>query len=263
VTATAVAPPATHRVPVHVSLASWPGLRHEQAAQHLSEEISEPLFGVLSTAHVQLVPQNFGMLTEPLAEQLMAAFVQVRFRLHANVRVLPEHRIADLSGYQVHADWFERAARISRRLAAPAYTAHAGLRSESTLPAMLDNARRCADLFGCPVGVEGLYPAPSDPWLVSSWAEYRQLFESGVPYALDLSHLNILAVCSGVRDDALVREMLACQRCIEVHVSANDGRGDWHQVCEQVPWWHPLLASIHPQAVVFSEGNHRRKRSIP
>lgn len=262
-TATAVAPPATQYVPVHVSLASWPGLRHEQAAQHLSEEIGEPLFGVLSTAHVQLVPRNFGMLTEDLTEQLMAAFPQVRFRLHANVRVLPENRIADLSGYRTHADWFECAARISRHLTAPAYTAHAGLRSESTLPAMLDNARRCADLFGCPVGVEGLYPAPSDPWLVSSWAEYRQLFESGVPYALDLSHLNILAVCSGVRDDALVREMLACQRCIEVHVSANDGRGDWHQVCEQVPWWHPLLASIHPQAVVFSEGNHRRKRSIP
>ena len=262
-TATTTAAPATHRIPIHVSLASWPGLRHEQAARHLSEEISEPLFGVLSTAHVQLVPQNFGVLTEDLAEQLMAAFAQVRFRLHANVRVLAEHRVADLSGYQRHAEWFERAAHISRCLAAPAYTAHAGLRSESTLPAMLDNARRCADLFDCPVGVEGLYPAPRDPWLVSSWAEYRQLFESGVPYALDLSHLNILVAISGVRDDALVREMLACERCMEVHVSANDGRGDWHQVCEQAPWWHPLLASIHPQAVVFSEGNHRRKRSNP
>lgn len=254
---------ATHRVPVHVSLASWPGLRHERAAQHLSEEISEPLFGALSTAHVQLVPQSFGVLTEDLAEQLMMACPQVKWRLHANVRVLAEHRVADLSGYQAHADWFTRAASISRCLAAPAYTAHAGLRSEATLPAMLDNARRCADLFGCPVGVEGLYPAPGDPWLVSSWAEYRQLFESGVPYALDLSHLNILAATCGVCDDALVREMLACERCVEVHLSANDGRGDWHQVCEQPPWWHPLLASIHPHAAVFSEGNHRRKRSIP
>ncbi|MDZ7855756.1 hypothetical protein [Sphaerotilus sp.] len=252
-----------HRFAVHVSLACWPGLRHEQAAQHLSEEISEPMFGPLSTAHVQLVPQSFGIMTEDLADQLMSAFPQVRFRLHANVRVLPEHRVADLSGFQVQADWFRQAARISRRLSAPAYTAHAGLRSESTLPAMLDNARRCADLFGCPVGVEGLYPARGDAWLVSSWAEYRQLFESGVPYALDLSHLNILATASGVRDDALVREMLACERCIEVHVSANNGRGDWHQVCDQAPWWHPLLDSLHPHAVVFSEGNHRRKRSTP
>jgi hypothetical protein len=57
-----------------------------------------------------------------------------------------------------------------------------------------------------------------------------------------------------------VRDMLACERCIEVHVSANDGRGDWHQVCEQPPWWWPLLQYINPKAVVFSEGNHRRKR---
>ncbi|MDO9093623.1 MAG: hypothetical protein Q8R98_14850 [Rubrivivax sp.] len=125
---------------------------------------------------------------------------------------------------------------------------------------MLDHTRRCADLFGCAVGVEGQYPAAGDPWLVSTWPEYRRLFESGVPYAIDLSHLHILACHSGVHDDALVRDMLACDRCIEVHVSANDGRGDWHQVCEQPPWWWPLLQYINPKAVVFSEGNHRRKR---
>jgi hypothetical protein len=85
--------------------------------------------------------------------------------------------------------------------------------------------------------------------------------ESGVPYAIDLSHLHILACHSGVRDDALVRDMLACERCIEVHVSANDGRGDWHQICQRPPWWWPLLRHINPKAVVFSEGNHRRKRN--
>jgi hypothetical protein len=244
----------------HVSLACWPGLRHEQAAQGLLHDISEPLFGTLSTAHVQLVPQSFGILTEGVVGSLLAACPNSRFRLHANVRVLPTHRIADLSGYRSHADWFCQAAHISRRLAAPAYTAHSGSRFEATLAEMLDNARRCADLFECPVGVEGQYPAEGDPWLVSSWAEYRQMFESGVPYAIDLSHLNILATRSGVRDDTLLREMLACERCIEVHVSDNDGQGDWHQVCEQPTWWLPLLPHINPNAVIFSEGNHRRKR---
>ena len=245
----------------HASLACWPGLRHEQAAQRLLTDNSEPLLGTLSTAHVQLVPQSFGILTEAVVDSLLAAFPNSRFRLHANVRVLPTHRIADLSGYRSHADWFCQAARISRRLAAPAYSAHSGSRSEATLAEMLDNARRCADLFGCPVGVEGQYPAEGDPWLVSSWAEYRQMFESGLPYALDLSHLNILATRSGVRDDTLLLEMLACERCIEVHVSDNDGQCDWHQVCEQPAWWFPLLPHINPNAVVFSEGNHRRKRS--
>lgn len=248
-------------VTAHVSLACWPGLRHEQAAQRLTGELSEPLFGALSTAHVQLVPQSFGILTEALVDGLLAAFPRVRCRLHANVRVLPTHHVADLSGYRRHANWFCQAARISRRLKAPAYTAHSGSRVEATLAEMLDNARCCADLFECPVGVEGQYPAKSNPWLVSSWAEYRQVFESGVPYAIDLSHLHILVTRSGVRDDALLQEMLACERCIEVHVSDNNGQGDWHQVCEQPRWWHSHLQHINPKAVVFSEGNHRRWRS--
>jgi hypothetical protein len=82
-----------------------------------------------------------------------------------------------------------------------------------------------------------------------------------VPYALDLSHLHILATRTGRRETTLVAEMLACERCIEVHVSDNDGQGDWHQVCAEPPWWHPLLPHIHPHAVVFSEGNHRRARN--
>jgi len=214
-------------------------------------------------AQLEAVPQNLGVLTEAVADSLLAAFPRVRFRLHANVRVLPTHRVADLSGYRSHAEWFRQAARISQRLGAPAYTAHSGSRSESALGEMLDNASRCADLFECPVGVEGQYPATGNPWCVSSWAEYRQLFESGVPYAIDLSHIRILAARSGVRDNSLLQEMLACERCIEVHVSDNDGQGDWHQVCEQPTWWFPLLHRINPKAVVFSEGDHRRRRATP
>lgn len=245
----------------HVSLACWPGLRHEAAAALLHEPVEEPLFGRISAKHVQLVPQSLGCLDETLADALRAAHPGTRFRLHANVQVLPRRRLADLSGFALHADWFAQAARISRRLDAPAYTAHAGRRAEADLATLLDHARRCADLFGCPVGVEGHYPTPGDTWLVQSWAEYQAVFESGVPYALDLSHLHILASHTGRFETALVAEMLTCERCIEVHVSANDGRGDWHQVCAEPPWWHPLLPHIHPNAVVFSEGNHRRARS--
>lgn len=245
----------------HVSLACWPGLRHRAAAELLREPIDEPLFGRLSVDHVQLVPQSLGCLTEALADALRADLPGTRLRLHANVHVLPQRRFADLSGFELHADWFAQAARISRRLDAPAYTAHAGRRAEAGLQAMLEHARRCADLFGCAVGVEGHYPTARDTWLVSSWPEYRALFESGVPYALDLSHLHILATHTGRTETALVAEMLACERCIEVHVSANDGRGDWHQVCTEPSWWHAVLSQVHSGAVVFSEGNHRRRGS--
>lgn len=95
---------------------------------------------------------------------------------------------------------------------------------------------------------------------MSIWDEYRLLFDSGVPYALDLSHLNILAHQSGQKEATLVQEMLACERCTEVHVSDNDGSGDWHQVCESKPWWYSLLSYIHHDAVIFTEGNHRRMK---
>ncbi|WP_406625355.1 hypothetical protein [Acidovorax sp. SDU_ACID1] len=218
-----------------VSLGCWPGLRHEAAAARLHQPPTEPLFGLLRTDHVQLVPQNLGRLDEDLADALLTAHPGTRFRLHANVHVLDKRRISDLSGFDRHADWFARAARVSRHLRAPAYTAHAGRRAESSLLDMLDNTRRCADLFGCPVGVEGHYPSRGDTWLVSNWQEYRAVFESGVPYALDLSHLNIVAHHSRCLERALVTEMLACERCLEVHVSANDGMGDQHAICDTPP----------------------------
>jgi hypothetical protein len=59
----------------------------------------------------------------------------------------------------------------------------------------------------------------------------------------------------------LVGELLAGDQCLEVHLSHNDGRGDQHRICDADPWWFPLLGHINPSAVVFSEGNHRTKRS--
>lgn len=249
---------------INVSLAAFPGMRHEQAAIHAIKEarrgrLREPVLGKIAAADVQLVPQSFGMLTDDLVDSLKAAFPDTRFRLHANVRVLPQHRFADLSGLSLHGDWFAQAARIHKRVGASAYTAHSGSRAEASMAEMLDNARRAADMFGTPVGVEGQYPVEGDTLLVSSWDEYRQLFESGVPYAVDLSHLHILACRSGSREDSLLREMLSCERYLEVHLSDNDGKGDQHQICTEPNWWLPLLSVIHPAAVVFTEGNHRRK----
>lgn len=250
---------------VNISLAAFPGLRHEQAAELAiskvaAGELSEPVFGKIHANHVQLVPQNFGVLDEELCNSLMAAYPHTQFRLHANVRISQKHTMADLSGLHRHQQWFEQAARISKRLDAPAYTAHSGSRSEASMQQMLENARRLADLFGCPVGVEGQYPVKGDHLLVTSWGEYREVFESGVPYALDLSHLNILAHKSGEFETVMTQEMLACERCIEVHVSENDGSGDWHQICERKLWWHELMPYINKKAVVFTEGNHRHKR---
>lgn len=249
---------------VQLSLAAYPGMHHQEALQLAYNSFSqgsltELAIGAIQLEHVQLVPQNFGHLTVEFAHSLAAAYPVTQFRLHANVRVLATHRMADLSNYTDNLDWFTQAGKVSQTLKAKAYTAHSGYRAHASLEEMFDNTRRATDLFGCIVGVEGQYPTKDDSLLVSSWQEYKLLFDSGVPYALDLSHLNIVAVKSGYRQDILVKEMLACERCIEVHVSHNNGHGDSHQVCDTEPWWFPMLEYIHPQATVFTEGNHLRK----
>jgi hypothetical protein len=250
-------------VPVNASLAMFPGRRHIDALiavkdLALAGELCQPALGAIGVERLQLVPQNLGTLTEATCDAMLTAYSTTEFRLHANVRVLPEHRFADLANLEAHWDWWQVAGRISRRLGARAYSAHAGRRENATLAQVLANAARAADLFECPVAIEGNYPTADDALLVSTWDEYRRLFESGTPFVVDLSHLNILARQSGVLDLALTRAMLASPRCLEVHLSDNDGRADTHAICGRTTWWHSLLDAIHPEAVVFSEGNHRK-----
>jgi hypothetical protein len=249
---------------VNVSLACFAGMRQDAAARLAlsgvrAGALTEPMFGAIAADHVQLVPQCLGLLTPELATCLRADYPETRFRLHANVRVLERHRFADIANLSEHVDWFAQAARISRALDAPAYSAHAGRRVDASLADALDNARRLADLFACAVAVEGMYPTADDRWLLSSWTEYAELLDSGVPFALDLSHVAILAASTGRVETTLVREMLASPACIECHVSDNDGRHDEHRVCQRSIWWESLLCELNPAAVVFTEGNHLRE----
>jgi len=244
----------------NVSLASYPGKRHlNAAALAILTPPTEAQFGKLATDHIQLVPQNLGIVDDDLVDELKCLYPRTQFRLHANVRVLSGHVIADIAAFDLYPEWFTTAARISQRLGAPAYSAHSGYRKHATMTQMLENTRKMADLFQCPVAIEGQYPTESGEYLVSTWEEYREVLDSGLPYALDLSHLNIVRHCSG---DALtlVQEMLSSAQCLEVHVSTNDGTGDHHQVCDLPSWWTPLLPYTNPGATVFSEGNQLRRR---
>jgi hypothetical protein len=82
------------------------------------------------------------------------------------------------------------------------------------------------------------------------------LLESGAHYALDLSHLHIVATASGYVEWGLLQELLASPKCLEVHLSGNDGSADQHHALDvaSVPWWWVLLADVNPNAVLFSEG---------
>jgi len=252
---------------VHLSLAAWPGLTPEQAMAKsvtlsAAGMLTEPLWGALSLEHVQLVPQSQGILTCERAQALRQAYPGTRFRLHANVRVGAEYIAYDLSTFPAHQALFAVAARIQQALGASGYSAHAGSRACATLNQVFDSAKRCAELFGRPVAIEGLYPDRHGKNLLSSWEDYARLLEVSLPFALDLSHLNIVAARSRRREFGLVQELAASEHCLEIHVSANDGRADTHQVCgNEEPWWLPVLENANPDAVIFSEGNLRRHTS--
>lgn len=247
---------------VHLSLAAFPMISHWEAMAMASGmsacgTLVEPLWGELSIDNVQLVPQSRGVLTEEIADDLRRTYPGTAFRLHANVRVNAARVEYDLSNFVQEKEAFHSAKRIHDVLGATAYSAHAGYRKNATLPEVFDNARAAADLFGCAVAVEGLYPDRGNRQLLADWKEYRELLEARVPYALDLSHLNIVATRSGRIERSLVRELLLSEHCLEVHVSANNGLGDSHQVCSEASWWLSGLPAAHLQAVIFSEGNLR------
>jgi len=251
---------------VHFSLASLPAKSPEDAMNMaVGTQASDPLFGILSLDHVQVCPQNCrSIFDESAAKALKDAYPDTRFRLHANVRVEGRHKPdADLCAFLHYQDYFRQLASVSRVLEAPAYTVHAGVRRRSRWDDLMEHLEALEDWFGIPVGIEGHYPTPRNSYWIQDWAEYRKVLESGRPYALDLSHLNIVAVQSGVYDHVLTREMLASEQCIEVHVSHNNGQNDQHIPMDpnNPPWWMDDLEAAGEQAVIFYEGNLRRQSS--
>lgn len=249
---------------IYLALGSYPGFGPTGAmmrAQNAADPAADPVFGPISCDRVQICPQNcIACLDENEVGRLRENWPSTRFRLHANVKVLRRHRSgAHLSALPGHRAYFSKLARISRLLEADAYVLHAGLRRECSLETLFSYARQLEDLFEIPVGIEGMYPVAGDRYLISSWDEYRQLYESGVSYAVDLSHLNILATQTGRIDRDLVEAMVSSPRCLEVHVSHNDGVRDSHLPLDpkNLPWWMPVLDRIHSKAAVFYEGRFK------
>lgn len=245
---------------VQLSLAAFPGLSFAEALRLAhTTTLSEPALGVIGIQDAQLCPQNRGLLDEAEVDALRRAFPNCRLRCHANVRVLPERQIIDLDRFYASHPYWQALARISRQLDAPAYTAHAGQRRYATLDQVFDNTRRAQDFFGVPVGVEGHYPTPRDIFLLSTWEDYARLLTERVGFVLDLSHVHILATQTRRYEVGLLDELLASPHLLEVHLSANEGASDAHQVLHERPWWWPVFesASLTPSCTVFTEGNHR------
>jgi hypothetical protein len=243
--------------PIYPSLGAWRGIP-VNAALAESRSASEPLHGKLSIGHAQVCPQNPGRLDPDRAQDLRLHNPDVQFRLHANAQVAGWSSQADASAFDQHEDYFRNLERVSQAFGAPVYTWHAGMRRHATLEQVLQRTRDLEQSWGIDVGIEGLYPTPDDRHLLSNWEEYRALLESGVKYALDMSHVNILVTRSGERDDGLLQDLLASPACIEVHLSGNAGDADTHGQLATEPWWMFLLGFANLEAVFFTEGGQTR-----
>lgn len=245
---------------VNAATACYPGLRHEAAVSLLVKGTQEPALGMLAVDHIQLCPQNFGAINDNLIEKLQSIAPNTQFRLHVNVRA-PNHGQPhwDASNFSTSTrGYYQELSEVSKKLNAPAYSLHAGSRKNASLASLIDTQKELQDMFEVPVAIEGMYPTARDDYLISTWEEYRWLIDNNVPYALDLSHLAIVAKRTKVIDDGLVLALMASDSCLEIHLSDNDGRSDSHQIMEHKPWWWQLLEQareVNSNPVVFSEGN--------
>jgi sugar phosphate isomerase/epimerase len=259
------APFSSCSVPVRATTACLPTRTYEEVAQALQSGLQQAPWGNLLIDEIQVCPQHPFWLTEELLDEMAQTMPATRMRLHATVPVFRRHFVGPLAWWSEESrPYWERVAQLSRHIQAKAYTFHAGTRENHSFEEMLDQARRFEQLFECPVGIEGLYPdvRGQHAWFVNSWEEYRRLMESGVPYALDLSHMNILAKVSAEIDRSLVLDMLSHPNCIEIHVSDNDGLSDAHRLMRPQTtgalWWIELLEQAQQSggmAIVFSESS--------
>lgn len=248
--------------------ANRPDLSFPLALQALASGIVDPFLGPISCRDIQLCPQNHGILSSSLLASYATDYPQTRFRFHANVRLDGYAR----TGYDASLvtpetlPYYEVLGQLSDAFSMPAYSLHAGLRERCSLTQLADNWRALQACFHCPVAIEPMYPASGHPYLLDRWDELAWLYDSGIPYALDLSHVQILAHLSRHRDENLLLRLLTGPHCLEIHLSDNDGRRDRHTPFETAPWWWDLFVEarrITSQATVFYEGNHALPHGRP
>lgn len=248
---------------IHLSLAVYHGLRLEQAIDLALKEqergsLSEPALGEISLEHVQIVPQLRSAMTVDKAHELREKYPNIQFRLHANVRLSDRWVLYDLSDFDEHKNLFKQVGEIQKALGATVYSAHSGQTSGVSLKQVFDNAKRASDLMQCTVAIEGLYPSIRlRNQILTSWRCYQDLLDSGLPFALDLSHLKIVQNRYGEKR-TLLQELLSSENCVEIHVSENDGKADIHDMCVEKPFWfEDLVKYRNPKAVIFTEGNRK------
>ncbi len=213
-------------------------------------------------SNIQICPQHIGFISETTTNRIKSKYPTTQFRLHANIRVNTTHRSFD-AGFDLldNLEYATKIKTIQQQLNAQIYSYHAPMRHNKSWNEIITNVLKLQDFLGIPTAIEGLYPNSKnqdDLWKDSITA-YEQILKSDLFFALDLSHLNI--VYEQIDDFnkqqliLLTKEMLQNKKCIEVHISGNDGNHDSHNAIDKHIWWLDILNKAHlsQDCVIFCE----------
>ena len=245
---------------IQSTTAMFPGLPFIPALERISKEVKNR--PELHMDWVQLCPQSFGCVTDDLLYTLKDTYPKTKFQLHSNVRIVhgkkPVHGSSSGAWVEMYLQEFSRLTQVT---GCGIYSIHSGYEDEMLLEDMFENVRRMNTKYNMTIAIEGLYPERRRKALVSSWRQYHQLLDADIPYAIDLSHLNIVARAEG-HSMYLVQELLSSHNCIEVHLSSNNGLWDSHLPLskEGKEWWWDFLEYCHPQTTIFSEENLQKRK---
>lgn len=240
--------------------ANFPGYTYLKAvsmAYHMKSDWAN-----IQTEHMQLCPQQIGVVDSQVCDKLIKRYSQTQFRCHANVRLFENLHIFDATSDQeleINKEYIKKLKDVSSHLGAKIYSFHAGRRTIS-LNKMADNIKRLQDKLQIMVAVEGLYPDKNAQWLINSWSEYEWLLNSKLCMAIDVSHLQIVANAEKVWPTKLISELLSSPNCLEIHVAGNDEVHDNHQKVKGNEKWHSVLENIKTNAIIFTEENQRIKK---
>lgn len=242
---------------VNGTTSCYPGDRFVDAIYNLAYHTYEPLIGKIQLKHCQLCPQSQGVMNVALIDEIKEKYPDTLFRLHSDVKI-EGHQCNDRNLSELHSnphtyDYFKALAKINRLLNSQPYIASPGQGAD--VKTLHDNAKRLMEYFETPVGVEAMYPGFS----ISTWGEYKDMMDSGMYYALDLAHLNIVAKKERKQDLGLLMALMISENCLEIHLSDNEGRQDSNNILREEPWWFDTLMKAPTRnAVLFTEGNQKK-----
>ena len=261
---------------VHPTSSNYPGFEIVKAIYSIKNNNFKDVFvSNKSLDHIQLCPQNMGILSKDIVNELKIHLPNTKFRPHANVRTGNKLEFFDASidlKSSFAQSYMKRLKRLIKWLGSSGYSWHAGERVSGGLSLIKDKTNYLSDYLGIRVGVEGLYQSPKK-YAIDCFLEYEALLGLDCDFALDLSHLQIVCfnefkneACQIENAKQLAKELMAAKNCLEIHISDNDFKKDSHRQINTSRWWFNVLndVSINDDTLVFCESDQRnlKEKSI-